>query len=405
MNSTPAVARAPRAATTLNGNGDTLSMHSMLERHHNVTFSRAILNPDNPVLRDCIDRRDVLIVCTPSVDRLYGRQIHSYVSTLSKRARSKVVVVPYAESTKSIQAAVEVCEYAATAGLRRASPIIAIGGGVCTDVVGLAAALHHRGVPHIKVPTTLIGIVDAGIGTKNAVNLSDRKSGLGTFHPPEHSLLDPAFLSTLPDRHIRNGIAEIAKVAIIADHPLFDLLTEHGRHLVDSRFSSSNNSAADQALRLSVAGMLSELSSNLFETADYRRRMDFGHTFSPYTEVASNYTILHGEAVAMDIALSTQIANSVGLLSDVAANRILSLLEDLGLALTWPSTSIDNLWASLRAITEHRNGDLHLVVPTGIASCQYLGLDAVTPALLSDAQVKLSRRTIDAQLSSQNAPS
>ncbi|MGQ4619739.1 3-dehydroquinate synthase family protein [Nocardia sp. R7R-8] len=380
-------------------------MRSTLERHHSVTFSRSILNPNNPVLRDCIDCRDALIVCTPSVDRLYGRQIHSYVSTLSKGARSKIVVVPCTESTKSIHAAVEVCEHAAAAGSGRTSPIVAIGGGVCTDVVGLAAALHHRGVPHIKVPTTLIGIIDAGIGIKNAVNLAGRKSGLGTFHPPEHSLLDPAFLRTLPDRHIRNGMAEIAKVAIIGDRSLFDLLTEHGRDLVDSRFSSLDDSAAVEVLRLSVAGMLSELSSNLFETADYRRRMDFGHTFSPYTEVASNYTVLHGEAVAMDIALSTQIANSVGLLSDDDSDDILSLLEALGLALTWPSTSIDDLWASLHAITEHRNGDLHLVVPAGIASCQYLGLDVIGPALLSNAQMKLSRRTLAEELSSHHAAS
>jgi 2-epi-5-epi-valiolone synthase len=402
VDSNPVVGHVPSAATTLSGNGDALSMQSNLQRRHSVTFSRTILNPDNPILGECIDGRDVLMVCTPSIDRLYGQQIRSYLSTLSTRARSKVVVMPFTESTKSIRAAVEVCEHAETLGLRRMSPIVAIGGGVCTDVVGLAAALHHRGIPHIKVPTTLIGIIDAGIGTKNAVNHGDRKSALGTFHPPEHSLLDPAFLSTLSHRHIRNGVAEIAKVAIIADRPLFDLLAEHGRDLVDSRFSSFDDPVAAQVLRLSVAGMLSELSSNLFEIGDYRRRMDFGHTFSPYIEVASDYTILHGEAVAMDIALSTQIANNLGLVSDVTTNRILSLLEDLGLALACPSTSIDTLWASMQSITQHRNGDLHLVVPTGIASCQYLGIDAVSPSVLAAAQQKLTRRT-DAQLSSQRA--
>ena len=403
MDSNPVVSRTSSAATTLSENGNTLSMQSNLQRHHNVTFSRTILNPDNPILRDCIDGRDVLVVCTPSVDRLYGQQIHSYVSTLSRRAHSKVVVMPCTESTKSIQAAVEVCEHAETVGLRRMSPIVAIGGGVCTDVVGLAAALHHRGIPHIKVPTTLIGIVDAGIGTKNAVNHGDRKSAFGTFHPPEHSLLDPAFLSTLPRRHIRNGVAEIAKVAIVADRPLFDLLAGHGRELVDSRFSLSDDPVAAEVLRLSVAGMLSELSSNLFEITDYRRRMDFGHTFSPYMEVASNFTVLHGEAVAMDIALSTQIANNIGLVSDVTSNRILSLLEDLGLDLTCPSTSPETLWASLQSITQHRNGDLHLVVPTGIGTCQYLGIDAISPSVVADAQQKLSRRTVAAQLSSQSA--
>jgi 3-dehydroquinate synthetase len=280
---------------------------------------------------------------------------------------------------------------AARFGLRRTAPIVAIGGGVCTDIVGLAAALHRRGVPHIKVPTTLIGLIDAGIGTKNSVNEAGRKSSLGTFHPPEHSILDSDFLATVPRRHVVNGMAEMVKLATVLDADLFGKLEKFGPDLVESRFAQPRQVGLE-VLRLSVAGMLSELSGNLYETGDYRRTMDFGHTFSPYFEVASGHTVLHGEAVAMDIALSAQVACELGVLESPDLEAILALLDSLGLLLVWPDTSVDALFASLSGISRHRDGDLHLVVPTGVGACTYLELPTVVPGVLRVAHERLRTR-------------
>lgn len=387
----PVLRRAVETASALTTSDDTLTMQSALHRRHDISFSRNVFEPDNSALRDAIGGRDALFVCTPSVDRFYGEQIRAYISTLPEKAH--LAVVRCTEANKSIPTVVEICEHATTAGLRRASPIVAVGGGVCSDIAGLAAALHHRGVPHINVPTTLLGLVDASVGAKNGVNVGKLKSGLGTFHPPELSLLDPAFLGTLPDRHIRNGLGEITKVATIADRQLFEVLAEHGAVLAESRFSLPDATIADQVIRRSVGALLHELSANLFEIEDYRRRMDFGHTFSPYIEGTSGYTILHGEAVAMDIALSTQIANSLGLITSDSADRILSLLQALGLALLWPPASVEGLWASLQTIVEHRNGDLNLVVPDGIGSGQFIGIESIGQTLIRDALGKLRDRS------------
>lgn len=387
-------AKAPTnaASSLLLGDPDEdLRLESTLYRSQQVRHTSGVFDLDNPVLRDAVGDRSALVVCTPTVYRLYGAGIRDYVGTLSAPSSAQIMVLDRGESSKSLDAVVEVCERAATSRLLRTSPIIAVGGGVCTDICGLAAALYRRGIPHIKIPTTLVGLVDAGIGTKNAINHGGHKSNLGSFHPPEHSILDPGFLATLPVRHLRNGLAEIAKLAIVADPALLELLQRHGSDLLRSGFRAPAD-ARDEVLHRSVVGMLSQLSENLFEQVDYRRKVDFGHTLSPHIEVASEHDVLHGEAVAMDVALSSQIAHDLGLLDAGHLDRILSLLSGLGLNLAWAPTQVDVMWSTLSTVHEHRNGDLHLVVPTGIGSCAYLGLDAITPQVLRDAHERLLLR-------------
>jgi 3-dehydroquinate synthetase len=362
-------------------------LRSVRDRPHRVTLTHGLLHPDNTRLRECVRHRTALVVTSPTVDRLYGRRIRAYFGPIPGVHYS---VLHRGEATKSIDAAVEISERASAAGLCRTSPVIAFGGGVCTDICGLAAALHHRGIPHIKVPTTLIGLVDAGIGMKNAVNHDGRKSVLGSFHPPEHSLLDPGFLGTLPRRHLSSGLAEIIKLAVVADGDLFDLVEASARAMLDSGFRAPAE-VVTAVVRRSVAGMLAELARNPYEVTDFRRKVDFGHTFSPWLETASQHTVLHGEAVALDIALSTELAADLGLITAAERERVLDLLRCSGLPLSWPATSVDGLWASLRSVVDHRNGDLHLVVPTAIGDCTFVEARAISPGLLRACLDRLGR--------------
>nr|WP_052477631.1 sedoheptulose 7-phosphate cyclase [Kibdelosporangium sp. MJ126-NF4]CEL13004.1 3-dehydroquinate synthase \ len=377
------------ASSTLDDAEPVVRLASRLDRAHHVTMTRDAFAPGNTLVRECLAGRDALVVMSPSVHRLYGPRIKDY---FADAADVRFMTLRRTEASKSLDGVVEVTERAAAVGLRRTSPIVAVGGGVCTDISGLAAALHRRGVPHLNVPTTLVGLVDAGIGTKNAVNHGRRKSALGTFHPPEHTVLDIDFLGTLPRRQLANGLAEIIKLAVVKDRPLFEILTRYGMRLVDSGFRKPVR-AAEEIVRRAAVGMLAELARNQFEIADFRRKVDFGHTFSPHIEVASGHSVLHGEAVAMDIALSAQIAHTLGLLVDADLERILTMLEAAGLALTWPGLSADALAATLPSIVEHRNGDLHLVVPTGIGTCEFLGADDISTALLRSSMATLTRRT------------
>lgn len=368
-------------------------MSSDRAKTQEIVIGTDVLAPENGILAELVDNRRALFVVTSSVYRLYGSALRRSVA--SRFADSQIVVLDRCENDKTLDAVAEVCDHASRFGLEREAPIVAIGGGVCLDICGLSAAIYRRGVPNIKVPTTLVGLVDAGVGTKNAVNHNRHKSLLGTFHPPEASLLDIRFLATLPDRHIRNGVAEMLKVAIIADRPLFDLLRGHGYRLVREKFQGMDELAAE-AIRRSLVETLSELSLNLYEENTPQRKLDFGHTFSPYVETASDHTILHGEAVAIDIAISIELAWGLGILSTDDREALLVTMSALGLPIYWEGIDVAHMHASLRSIQEHRNGNLHLAVPSTIGDGVFLGSPDVDVRLLEECVARLAARAAGA---------
>lgn len=379
----------PRSTTVLEETTHGLRMRSELDRRQHVVFSRGLLRPENPILRDSVGGRDCLVVASATVYELYGGPLRRYLESFEGRVRLEVLEC--SERTKTMDAVMLVRHWASQASLNRTSPIVAVGGGVCTDICGLAASLHRRGVPHIKIPTTLIGLIDAGIGTKNGVNVDGKKSAVGTFSPPEYSLLDRDFLRTLDLRHLRCGLAESVKMAVVCSAPLFHVLERSACELLRTGFESPKHDA-DRLIRLSVEEMLSQLAANLFESFDYRRRVDFGHTFSPHLEAASGYELHHGEAVAIDIALSTMIAREIGRIGAEETERILALLERCGLPLHWSPLASEALWSSLEDVRLHRNGDLHLVVPTGIGTCEFVGSEDLGEELLVRCCGRLEER-------------
>ena len=251
---------------------------------------------------------------------------------------------------------------------RRDEPILAIGGGVLTDLVGFVAASHRRGVPYVKVPTTLMGYVDASIGIKTGLNFNTNKNRLGAFHAPQAVLLDKSFLKTLPRRHLLNGMCEIIKLAIIKDAGLFQLLETYGAQSVEARFQDEQS---EIILDRAITGMLEELEPNLFEE-DLARKVDFGHTFSYGLETRHEAHLLHGEAVLLDILISTLIARGRNLLTDGETGRIFGLTDTLGFALNASILDPGLLWSSLTERTYHRNGLQRVPMPRGIGECVFL---------------------------------
>ena len=381
---------APAATVEVAG-PDRVTLTSVLARRQSVVFSRGVLDPSVTTLADLVGDRRALFVLSPSVHRLWGQRLRDYLDRCLPGGRVTTTVLHRTETSKGIDAAALLCEQAAAAGIDRDAPIVGVGGGVTTDIVGLAAALSHRGIPHIKVPTTLLGLVDAGIGTKNAVNHGGRKSAIGSFHPPECSLLDVDLISTLPRRHLSNGLAEIVKLAVVRDAELFEHLEQHAATLIASSFEAPSESASF-VVRRSVVGMLEELSRDVFEVGDLRRKVDFGHTFSPHIEVITGHRVLHGEAVALDVALSSELSARLGLLSSNERDRIVDLLDTCGLGISQHALSGDRLAAALDDVIDHRGGDLNLVVPTGIGSCTFLSRDQVDMRLLEECVRTLQRR-------------
>src|SRR5512138_1748987 len=199
------------------------------------------------------------VVVDENIYRMHGARIRAYFEAHDVQAR--IVSFPGGEQSKSLDGYLALLSQLDDFPIdRRDEPIIAIGGGVVTDLVGFLAATYRRGVPHIKVPTTLMGYVDASVGVKTGVNFNCHKNRLGAFALPAKVLLDHAFLSTLPERHLLNGTCEILKLAIIADAPLFAMLQTDGARCIASAFQ---NDAAVGILDRAVQRMVEELEGNL----------------------------------------------------------------------------------------------------------------------------------------------
>jgi len=225
--------------------------------------------------------------------------------------------------------------------------------------------MDKAGISHIRVPTTLIGQIDAAIGIKGAVNFGKKKSALGSFYPPEHVFVEPSFLRTVPRDHLRAGLAEVVKIALVADASLFYLLQEHGRELLDSSFAAKEHVGVE-LLWTAAIRMIEQLQPNLYENRSLQRLVDFGHTFSPAIEGQSHYAILHGEAVAIDIALSSVVAKHLSFLNEADCAAILRLLRSLELPISCDVLDYQLAVASLEDACRHRGGVVNLVIPVQI---------------------------------------
>jgi 3-dehydroquinate synthetase len=306
------------------------------------------------------------VVIDSNVQEFYDNKIRDYF--VSHQVEVKMVSFPGGEEYKTLESYLSIAKALDDFPIhRRDEPVIAIGGGVLTDVVGFVASSYRRGLPYIKVPTTLMGYVDASIGIKTGINFNSNKNRLGAFVPPLKVLLDRSLLKTLPHRHILNGTCEIIKLAVIKDAELFYLLEEQG---VKSVVAHYQNEAGSIILERAINGMIEELENNLLEE-ELARKVDFGHTFSYGLETRPETLLLHGEAVLLDVLLSTMIALGRKLISQDEAGRLFRLINKLGLNLDISLLEINLLWQSLQERVYHRNGLQRVPLPHGIGDCVF----------------------------------
>ena len=244
--------------------------------------------------------------------------------------------------------------------------VIAVGGGAVLDAVGLVAATTHRGLRHIRVPTTVLSQNDSGVGVKNGVNLYEQKNFVGTFAPPFAVLNDLDFIDALPKRDKIAGMAEAVKVALIRDANFFGWLERSAvpSHLPARCHATISGAAPSCICARSPCG-------DPFETGS-ARPLDFGHWAAHRLETLTKYHLRHGEAVAIGMALDTRYSVLAGLLDAAAEQRIGFLLEHLGFRL-WHS-ALENRMANgrhavlegLREFREHLGGELTVTLLSDI---------------------------------------
>src|SRR5215217_2550832 len=330
---------------------------------YEVVNCQNIFHPQNESLLSSGKKANTrrFVIVDANVEKYFSKAIREYFNY--HKIDAKILVFPSGEKNKSVENYLWILSELDSFPInRRDEPIIAIGGGVLTDIAGFVASSYRRGVPHIKVPTTLMGYIDASVGVKTGINFNGHKNRLGSFEPPKKVFLDRNFLKTLPRRHLLNGMCEMIKLAVIKDSMLFQLLEAHGSSCIDSTFQDDISAVI---LDRSVGGMLEELQPNLFED-DLARKVDFGHTFSYGLETHEGAHLLHGEAVLIDILVSSIIANARKLLSEQELNRVFGLVTALGIDLNYDPVTPDLLWNTLEERIYHRNGMQRVPLPQGV---------------------------------------
>ena len=280
------------------------------------------------------------------------------------------------ESTKNLESAVEILRVMENRGVgRRDELVCVIGGGALMDAVSFAASVFRRGISVTKIPTTLLGIVDAAIGIKTGVNFAGQRNRLGTYHFDFNVLIDPVLLNGNSKAMIRQGLGEIFKIATIKGKSLFSKLQENISNLESVEFYKSK--VGMDIISDSIELMLEELHSNPRET-ELKRCVDFGHSFCPLVEMESlrrtgSRTIPHGYAVAYDCILTTALSRNRQLIDQNTFTDILDLYRPFDFDFKNDLFNDNNLlWASFFEMTKHRGLQQNLPVPTAIGCYTFL---------------------------------
>ena len=345
-------------------------------------FTRGVFGSDNDLLARLAGSRASLMVIDSFIYERYKDDIRKYIARTGMECT--VMTVKGGEKAKDMQVVEEILKEAQKVGLNRKGVILAVGGGAVMDVAGLAAQLYRRKIKYIRVPTTLLGIIDAAVGVKVGVNYGASKNFLGSFYPPEHVVSDIDFIGSLPAREIRSGIAEIIKVALISNSSLFERLEEHGEDLVNGMpFPGYEKLIEDAAVEL-----LKHLQKDFYEN-DLMRHVDFGHAMAHHFEAMSNYELAHGEAVGIDILISAHISLKRGILSEKDFRRIFELHKNIGLPFYHPALTMDTMWEGIKTAIAHKGGRLMMVVPKGVGHTVFI--DSVSKDELAGALAFLKR--------------
>jgi len=365
---------------------------------YNFNFSiltrRNIFAYDELTVKEWCEGRKILVVLGSGIYKLYFKSVHNYFNKYFKSDMFKIILIEDNDNTKNIETIINVCREARSFGLDRKGVMVAIGGGILMDIVGFASSIFRRKVDYIRIPTTLLGQIDAGIGIKTAVNLDKFKNLVGSFHPPIAVINDINFLTSLNKSEILAGLAEILKVAIVLDKKLFELIEQNYEALLNIRLPK-NLELLERINEKAICLMLNELKNNFYEN-DLERIVDFGHTFSPYIEKSSEYTISHGIAVAMDMAISTELSYLLGKVSFQVRNRVLGLFLKLGLDIYNSRIYVPSLmWESLNEIILHRGLNLNLVIPQAIGrGCFIRDINNISQDLLKKVFVNLKKEQV-----------
>ncbi|OJV13454.1 MAG: 3-dehydroquinate synthase [Dyadobacter sp. 50-39] len=351
----------------------TIKQRFQVEYNYAVFFTQHLFDTQNPLLRDFFQgytdqgfQRKALVIVDEGFEQTQPdlkSNIRAYFAQNVQHIQlaAEIISVPGGEACKNDPAQFDkLVEAVDVFGIDRHSFVVGIGGGAVLDLVGYAAAVSHRGIKLIRIPTTVLAQNDSGVGVKNSINFHGKKNFLGTFAPPVAVFNDLTFLRTLDDRDWRGGLAEAVKVALIKDQAFFEWIEEHAAALAnrdEEAMSYLIHRCAEMHTDHIAGGDPFEFGSS--------RPLDFGHWAAHKLEFLTNFQVRHGEAVAIGIALDCVYAQKIGMLPESDLQRIIDVLTKVGFELYHSKLAENdkiNLRNGLQEFREHLGGRLTIML-------------------------------------------
>ncbi|MEG9327247.1 3-dehydroquinate synthase [Salinimicrobium catena] len=345
---------------------------------YNVYFTQDLFDPSNPTFKQALkvekgkELKLLFVIDSGLLEKTPGLQekIKIYCENiLQLKDLPEPIVLPGGEQCKNdFEHVASILDKINKNGICRHSYVVAIGGGALLDTAGFAAGIAHRGVRLIRVPTTVLSQNDSGVGVKNGINWYNKKNFLGTFTPPYAVINDQQFLETLEERDWRGGFSEAVKVALIKDKEFFTWIKNNIQNLVNR----DNDSMQHLIYRCAELHLEHISSGDAFETGS-SRPLDFGHWAAHKLEQFTHYSLRHGEAVAIGIALDCVYSSKIGLLDNSTCQEVLELLRDLGFRLYSPELlEVEGedfrVLDGLEEFREHLGGDLTIMLLAAIGT-------------------------------------
>jgi 3-dehydroquinate synthase len=303
-----------------------LTTSSWLGQADCALVGKRLLKKLGAYARQCRLGQTCAVISDDNVAPLFAGHVRK--SLKSARYHPVLIVIPAGEKSKTLKQAGAICDQMIAAGLDRQSFIVGLGGGMIGDISGFVAAIYHRGIPHVQVPTTLLAMVDSSIGGKTGVDTRDAKNLIGVFHQPALVIDDLDVLKTLPRRQFNQGFAEIIKHAVIADPKMFQMLQS---------WKTGATSALQRLIKRNIQIKSRIVVKDEHDQTGQRALLNFGHTIGHAIERAGHYRkFLHGEAVSLGIGAACAISvKRAGLPPDQCA-AIIDLLKRFGLPTRLP---------------------------------------------------------------------
>lgn len=301
----------------------------------------------------------VAVVSDSNVAPLFGGRVEKLLTDAGRTVHS--FVMEPGEANKRLTQIETLTGQALEAGLDRTSVVVALGGGVVGDTAGFFAASFMRGIPYIQVPTTIVAQVDSSVGGKTAVNHPSSKNIIGAFHQPLAVVVDLDFLTSLPERELRAGLAEVIKHGIIADEALFTYMEEHAKEI------RAYDLDALEHLVVRSCEIKSAIVAEDETEQGIRSNLNYGHTFGHGIEAATQYEeFLHGEAISLGMICAGALARSLDMVDDAFVARQRACIEAYALPVVWPGLKADATLDAMRRDKKVKHGTMKFVLADGM---------------------------------------